>query len=166
MSSQRQRITLLAGLMVVMAAVYARAYWRAPSSSAARSPSAAPGAQDTDRADGSTASSAAEKLSTAPSPVIELALPPRPGSRDAQRRRAALLGWGRDPFSRAAASPSEPEGLVLSGILWDEAAPMAIINGQLLHIGEECEGYRIVAITQERVSVTDGTDIFQLFIVP
>ena len=85
--------------------------------------------------------------------------------REAQRQRLAAISWGRDPFTRAAGS-GQVSGLSLSGILWDASAPIAIINGQMLHAGEEIDGYRVVEILQDRVSVTDGAQTSQLSIAP
>jgi len=85
--------------------------------------------------------------------------------RDVQRRLAAQRLWGRDPFTRST-STSLVNGLNLSGILWDIATPMAIINGQTFQVGEECDGYRILEITPSYVVVTDETQTFQLHIAP
>ena len=84
--------------------------------------------------------------------------------RAAQRRRTETLSWERDPFLRGGTEGTS--GLVLSGILWDANAPIAILNGQMLHVGDELEGYRIVYITPDHVAVTDGTDTLQLQIAP
>lgn len=81
--------------------------------------------------------------------------------REAQRQQAAQMQWGRDPFSRGSTG-NQAGGLSLSGILWDAQAPIVIINGQMLRIGEEVEGYRITQITPEYVAVTDGAETFQL----
>ena len=85
--------------------------------------------------------------------------------RSLQRQRAAQLLWGRDPFVRSTTT-HQVNGLTLSGILWDAATPMAIINGQTLRVGEECDGYRVVDITPSEVVVTDETQPFQLQIAP
>lgn len=85
--------------------------------------------------------------------------------REAQRQRATLLAWGRDPFARGAGA-GQISGLNLSGILWDASAPIAIINGQMLRVGEELEGYRVTEITQDRVLLTDGAHTVSLHIAP
>ena len=85
--------------------------------------------------------------------------------RGAQRERAMQLAWARDPFVRGG-SLGHMSGLSLTGIMWDSAQPIAIINGQMMRVGDGLEGYRIEAITQDRVSVTDGTETFQLRIAP
>lgn len=85
--------------------------------------------------------------------------------REAQRRLAAQRVWSRDPFTRSA-SANLVNGLNLSGILWDVATPMAIINSQTFQVGDECDGYRIVEITPTYVAVTDETQTFQLHIAP
>ncbi|GEM_PF-1792198 len=82
-------------------------------------------------------------------------------ARETQRQRATKLAWEREPFVSGSLS-GEASGLELSGILWDPAQPMAIINGQMVHPGEECEGYRVVEITPETVTLTDGTETFHL----
>ena len=141
--SQRQGV-ILAGLIGVMIAVYARAL--------------RPSADH-----GEPAAVVAE-----PPPVSPSAAPPVPErspQRAAQREYAAHLVWGRDPFTRH--SDSRPmSGLTLSGIIWDETRPMAIINGQMVHVGGECEGYRVTEIGPDRISVTDGIETFQLQIAP
>ena len=82
-----------------------------------------------------------------------------------QRRRSEQLGWKRDPFTRGSAL-SGLTGLTLSGILWDAHRPMAMINDQMVRVGETLDGYTIVEITADHVSMTDGTDTFQLQIAP
>ena len=77
--------------------------------------------------------------------------------------RATELAWGRDPFTGGSAD-SEVSGFDLSGILWDAAAPIAVINGQMLRVGDEVEGYRVVTITQDRVTLSDGGQPLNLFI--
>jgi hypothetical protein len=85
--------------------------------------------------------------------------------REVQRRLAAQRLWGRDPFTRST-STNLVNGLSLSGILWDVATPMAIINGQTFQVGDECDGYRIVEIAPTYVAVTDEIQTFQLQIAP
>ena len=144
-------LILLGALAVVMAAVYARAF-RHPT---ATSSTPAPAAAEAPEASTTPPSSAIEPL------VVPAMSPEALAARESQRRRATTLAWGRDPFLAGGAS-GEASGLELSGILWDPAQPMAIINGQTLHPGDECEGYRVVTITQETVTLTDGAETFHL----
>ena len=85
-----------------------------------------------------------------------------------QRQRALLLTWSRDPFAGTATSSATTprKSLVLSGILWDPRQPLALINGKTVQVGEEIEGYRILEITHDSVSVTDGTHTSQLHLAP
>ena len=85
--------------------------------------------------------------------------------RAVQRSRAGQLAWNRDPFTRGRGI-GLGGGFTLSGILWDASAPIAIINGQMVHVGEELDGYRVVEITQDRVSISDGAQTHQLLISP
>lgn len=99
------------------------------------------------------------------SPRAGLPLPAQSVQRQAQHQRATVLTWNRDPFIRGSAI-REISGLTLTGILWDAHEPLAIINGQMVHVGEEIEGYHIVDISRDRVSVTDDTQTFHLHITP
>ena len=56
--------------------------------------------------------------------------------------------------------------LVLTGILWDPSQPVAIINGEMLRIGDSVGGYRVLHITQDQVSLTDGHDTLMLTFAP
>jgi hypothetical protein len=50
--------------------------------------------------------------------------------------------------------PAEaPFELNLSGILWDEKSPVAIINGKPLGVGGEIEGARVMEVGQESVLI-------------
>ena len=89
----------------------------------------------------------------------------QPTSREAQRQHLAGLEWDRDPFTRSAAGDQASE-LDLSGILWDPSQPMAIINGEMVQVGDELDDYRVLEIGPDHVSLTDGTEAFKLEISP
>lgn len=146
MTRQQQQLAMFVALVGVMIAVYARAL-RPPSSPAgsAQDPPVAP-------------------PSASPGPRAAQA-PPEPLAREAQRQHATLLAWGRDPFAQGVMT-SQASRLVLLGIVWDAQQPLAIVNGRTVRVGEELDGYRIVEIAQDRVSVTDGTQTFQLLLSP
>ena len=143
-------LVVLSGVLIL---VYARAFRPAPHADApptvpVAQPAAAPG-----------------PAPTASSTEAAVSSPARAASRDAQRRRATSLPWSRDPFARVVVGV-EGNALALSGILWDSRQPLAIINGQVLRVGEELEGYRVVEISPDRVSVTDGTTTRHLHLIP
>ena len=147
--SRTQSLGIFGVLLVVMGFVYTRALWRpaplpaAPSETSATEPVGAP------------------RPAALETPAILPLSAETVAARDTQRRRATALAWGRDPFL-AGDSSGEASGLELSGILWDPAQPMAIINGHTVHPGEECDGYRVVTITQDTVTLTDGAETFHL----
>ena len=150
MRRQEQHV-LLAVLIGVMVLVYARALHRSQPVASLTQP------HETQQASGPHAATHESiPIRSRPEPVRQ---------REAQQEHSAHLAWGRDPFTRGAVAGAA-SGLTLSGILWDAQAPVAIINGQMVHAGEELEGYRVVEITQERVSMTDGTQTFQLNLTP
>ena len=145
-----QRQALIFGILVcVMAAVYARAFALRRS---ARRPAVPPTAASAQRPVGV---SAGPDVSS-PQEVL--------AHREAQRAYAGGLSWNRDPFARG--RTGAVGGFTLSGILWDAQQPIAIINGQMLQVGEELDGYRVADIGQDHVSLTDGTHTYQLLIAP
>lgn len=70
----------------------------------------------------------------------------------------------RDPFSRSTIKPIEASysPMLLSGILWDEKNPSAIINGRIVGIGDKVDGNTVVSIKQDSVILNDGISDFIL----
>lgn len=71
---------------------------------------------------------------------------------------AKEIEWGRDPFVKA---PERKEkegtiGLTLEGIIWDETNPQAIINNEIVTIGDKINGLEVVEIKKDEVTLTDG----------
>ena len=148
-AKSRQQAVILAALVAVMLAVYARmARPAAPTSAPAAGPAPASGAgAGADAGPG----------------VVRLDLPAVVPARQAQHDRASRLAWGRDPFT-GGSTGAEVSGFDLAGILWDATQPIAMINGQMLRVGDELEGYRVTQISQDSVSLTDGSQTLTLAI--
>jgi hypothetical protein len=72
--------------------------------------------------------------------------------------KGKTLSWRHDPFGLAPSVREEKEAgpLKLEGVLWDKAAPLAIINGQILKKGENVDGRKIVEIGERHVILSDG----------
>lgn len=147
MTKLHLQAAILAGLVVVMAAVYLRPRGRGPSATATP-PQAVP-----------------EPADLQPPAPFAPAPPATSADRAAQRERAATLSWQRDPFTRGG-SAAGMSGLKLTGILWDPTAPIAVLNGEMRRVGEEVDGYRITAIDRDRVSISDGAETLQILVTP
>ena len=142
--NRTQQVRVLAALGVVLVVVFARA--------GRRSPTAQPATPEALTADAGHPDEA---------PLPDLLSRTSPSAlREAQHDAIGQMKWGRDPFARGQANDSH--GLSLSGILWDERQPMAVINNQMVRVGETIEGYTVVEITQDAVSVTDGNETLRL----
>ena len=74
--------------------------------------------------------------------------------------KSAYYSWNRDPFSPSAINRAVD--LELNGILWDTEAPKAIINEDIVGIGDRVRGNIIVDITQDTVILNDGLTDFEL----
>ena len=72
------------------------------------------------------------------------------------------LGVGRDPFTLRMISSKSVKGESLSGIIWDDDVPMAVINGQILTVGDSIGGNTLVDIKEESVVLSDGTNQYEL----
>lgn len=154
-AKQRQQGIMLAVLVVVMITVYVWAFRR--QGVVGQRP-----ASDHGQTEPVLAVSSAPNTIAAPQPVQ--APLNQVAQREDQHVRSMLLGWGRDPFTRL--ESRQATKLNLSGILWDAERPLAIINGQTLYVGEELEGYRVINISPDVVTITDNIKTYELRIAP
>ena len=67
------------------------------------------------------------------------------------------LTWGRNPFVLNQSPGKAESGLNLSGILWDKTSPHAIVNGTVVSVGEEVNGFKVLEITPAKVVLDDGS---------
>ncbi len=78
---------------------------------------------------------------------------------------AAKLEWMRDPFSDKIYLSEKGEiDLKLSGILWDEKNPSAIISDKVVTEGDTIGKYTVLKIKEERVILNDGIKNVELII--
>ncbi len=67
----------------------------------------------------------------------------------------------RDPFMPAGAGYIEgisvQEGLVLTGIAWNQDEPLAIINDALVRKGDRIGANKVVEIEHDKVTLNDGS---------
>lgn len=80
-----------------------------------------------------------------------------PERRSAKRTR--FTSWGRNPFSLENASIVSSG---LKGILWDKENPKAIINDNIVGIGDKVDANTVVDIKQDRVILNNGAQDFEL----
>ena len=73
--------------------------------------------------------------------------------------------WGGSPFEmdrKASTSSSSDVPLVssdrpsVSGILWDPRSPSAVVNGQLVGVGDQVGNWRVMEIRKDKVILSDG----------
>lgn len=83
---------------------------------------------------------------------------PRPSKPDLERVRATE--WGADPFrtlikrtGKPADKPKEELKLILSGIVFNERSPMAVINKKTVRPGDMIDGARILSIDRKSVTL-------------
>lgn len=109
-----------------------------------------------------TPSAIRRDLASTPAETAEKTKPAAARVTIAPSRRSAKKSkhdaWGRNPFV-ATKKPGEPiEELNLGGILWDKDKPVAIINDNMVGIGDAVGAYKVVDITQDSVALNDGTE--------
>ena len=75
-------------------------------------------------------------------------------SNERNKARTSFSDWGRDPFTPV----ESPKASVLEGIMWDAQAPQAIINGNILGVGDRVGPGVIVDIQQDSVTIKTGTE--------
>ena len=78
-----------------------------------------------------------------------------------KRNDSEFKDWGRNPFVLAEGITAVT-GLNLIGILWDADSPQAIINEEIVRVGDRVEGNEVVDILKDRVILHDGEKEFEL----
>jgi len=78
-------------------------------------------------------------------------------SRSQKKAKTAYTEWGQNPFMLKRA----PKALNIEGIMWDEKNPKAIINGDIVGIGENIESKTIIDIKPNSVIFVgdDGKEV-------
>jgi len=68
------------------------------------------------------------------------------------------LRWGRDPFLLETANIQEQgtEDLALSGIMPDKQDPYAIINGEVVKLGDKVAGMTVIEINENNVVLDEN----------
>lgn len=79
-----------------------------------------------------------------------------------QAARSAYKDWGRNPFSASRAASGGVAGMQLGGIIYDAKQAYALINDQIVHVGERIGENRVVEIKQDRVILNDGSKDIEL----
>lgn len=101
-----------------------------------------------------------------PSSPQDAAPAPAPGPADERLGSSAQAQWGENPFvadrsgagSSGAFPPNRGEtGFTLSGILWDAESPSAVINNQVVGVGERLDRWQVTEIRKDRVVLSDGS---------
>ena len=70
----------------------------------------------------------------------------------------------RDPFSQGEKLEEEfsVDSLHLAGIAWDEEEPKAIINNEIIDVGQVIGKFKVLRIHPDKVIVNDGESDFEL----
>jgi type II secretory pathway component PulC len=72
--------------------------------------------------------------------------------------------WGEDPFVREFSYISEMKSLIVSAITVSENEAYAIVNNQIVHVGDVIDGKKVVAIEKDRIVVEKGGKRFTIFL--
>ena len=84
------------------------------------------------------------------------------GSSVRQASRSGYTSWGRSPFVPIEVFVKRLHRFTLNGIVWDKASPRAIINNNIVRIGDKIEDATVVDIEKEKVILNDGIKDFDL----
>lgn len=95
-------------------------------------------------------------------PEREVYLTEKPILTQRVAKRTNYASWSRNPFTLQKTSSKAFKGLILDGIIWDKEKPMALINGEIVKIGDSVSANLVVDIKQDRVILNDGAKDFEL----
>jgi len=86
-----------------------------------------------------------------------------PSSRIVPTRRLTKTtefeSWGRSPFAFEKILEKKSSALILNGILWDETNPAAMINDEIVSVGDTISDKTVVEITPTAVILDDKTKL-------
>ena len=77
-------------------------------------------------------------------------------------KRTAYETWPRNPFSFRQPAMKDNSKFVLNGILWDNERPQAIINNDIINLGDEIGGFKVITINEDSVVLNDGGNDIEL----
>jgi hypothetical protein len=79
-------------------------------------------------------------------------------------QEAKSIELKRDPFTSTPIinERNMQSGFALTGILWDEVKPLAIIDGEVVKKGDKVGSKVIVDIKEDRVILSDGQEFFEV----
>ena len=77
-------------------------------------------------------------------------------------RKTVYQDWKRDPFSLERMLNAQGVGLELVGIMYDEKTCHALINEDVVRIGDTIEGNKVIDIQKDKVILNDGQKNFEL----
>jgi len=147
----RQRILVLLGIAVAVLALYTFAFRPQPGLKGVSAAAAeATGAKTKAVQPAPTATDAAAKPAGATGALTPRVLPPET--------------WGADPFVRDWVMVNELANLKLKAITLGGERPYALINDQILQIGDEISGKRVVKIERDNVTLEQGGRTFTLLL--
>ncbi len=72
-------------------------------------------------------------------------------------KRSNYSSWSRNPFLESASQP-----IALTGIIWDKNVPQAVINGEIVKVGDKAGHNTVIAIEIDSVILNDGINDFEL----
>ncbi|MFH1046117.1 MAG: hypothetical protein V1727_04045 [Candidatus Omnitrophota bacterium] len=72
------------------------------------------------------------------------------------REGTKFTQWGRSPFIWPEQERGAKVHFSLAGIVWDAQQPYALVNGEVVHVGDQIEGMRVTVIEPASVTLNNG----------
>jgi hypothetical protein len=87
--------------------------------------------------------------------------------RERSAKKTKYTSWGRNPFApKKVIVAAPPPELILHGIVWYGGEPKAMINEEIVGIGDTISSRTVILIDQAGVTLSDGTKEYILKIEP
>ncbi len=115
---------------------------------------------------------AKEKTPTEKIPKVAGAEKPAPTEKEVKKQEKSIAqtmpereeGWGEDPFVRDFSFITEIRDLQLTAITISESRSYALINNQIVGVGDEISGKKVIEIEKDKVVVEKGGRRFTIFL--
>ena len=77
-------------------------------------------------------------------------------------KKTEFVSWGKNPFALKEVKIETISKLSLNGIMWDEESPKAIVNDEIIGVGDKIDENTVVDIKKDSVILNDGISDFEL----
>ena len=79
-------------------------------------------------------------------------------------KKTEFTTWERNPFTPSGTLSTSTSALTLGGIMWQKVNPKAMVNNEIVGIGDKIGEYKVTDIKKDHVVLNDGKESHTLYL--